>query len=238
VVGATGATGRHLVAQLLARGAAVKAVVRDPSRLGDSQGHPRLTVLEGAVADVDAAHFDAWLADCDAAASCLGHNLSFRGLLGPPYRLVANATARIRDAFRRRDSGPPARFVLMNTAGIRNRNLDEPIGVGQQVVLGLLRALLPPHADNEAALENLRGHVPPDDPCLEWVSVRPDNLIDADAVSPYTLHPSPTRSAIFDPGKTSRINVAHFMAELLTDDAAWSRWKGQMPVIYNQTDPV
>lgn len=35
-------------------------------------------------------------------------------------------------------------------------------------------------------------------------------------------------------GETSRINVAHFMADLITDDGLWSRWKGQMPVIYNQ----
>jgi hypothetical protein len=26
-------------------------------------------------------------------------------------------------------------------------------------------------------------------------------------------------------------NVAHFMCELATDDAAWQRWRGRMPVI-------
>jgi hypothetical protein len=29
--------------------------------------------------------------------------------------------------------------------------------------------------------------------------------------------PSPTRSAIFDAGQTNRINVAHFVASLVTD---------------------
>jgi hypothetical protein len=42
-------------------------------------------------------------------------------------------------------------------------------------------------------------------------------------------------SALFDPGKSSRINVGHFMAGLMTDDALWHKWKGQMPVIYNKT---
>ncbi len=28
-------------------------------------------------------------------------------------------------------------------------------------------------------------------------------------------------------------NVAHFMCELATDEAAWQRWKGCMPVIVN-----
>jgi hypothetical protein len=69
--------------------------------------------------------------------------------------------------------------------------------------------------------------------CVEWVAVRPDSLIDDDVVSKYEIHPSPTRSAIFNSGKTSRINVGHFMAELMTDDAVWSAWKGKTPVIYN-----
>jgi nucleoside-diphosphate-sugar epimerase len=50
---------------------------------------------------------------------------------------------------------------------------------------------------------------------------------------------SPTRSPIFEVGSTSRINVAHCMAELLTGEALWRTWKGRMPVIYNpaQADP-
>ena len=68
---------------------------------------------------------------------------------------------------------------------------------------------------------------------IEWTAVRPDGLIDEKTVSKYTLHPSPTRSAIFNAGKISRINVAHFMADLITDNNTWNKWKGQMPVIYN-----
>ncbi|QEH42917.1 hypothetical protein FW415_19405 [Chitinophaga sp. XS-30] len=70
---------------------------------------------------------------------------------------------------------------------------------------------------------------------VEWVAVRPDSLFDEEEVSGYSLHASPTRDAIFNPGKTSRINVAHFMATLLTDDNTWKMWQGQMPVIYNVT---
>lgn len=65
--------------------------------------------------------------------------------------------------------------------------------------------------------------------------VRPDTLTNENGVTEYEGHPSPTRSAIFDPGKTSRVNVAHFMAGLIAADDAWRRWKGQMPVIYNKT---
>ena len=68
---------------------------------------------------------------------------------------------------------------------------------------------------------------------IEWTAVRPDSLIDEDNVTEYEVHPSQIRSAIFDAGRTSRINVGHFMADLITDDNIWNKWKGQMPVIYN-----
>lgn len=64
--------------------------------------------------------------------------------------------------------------------------------------------------------------------------MRPDGLIDEETVTDYDLHPSPIRSAISDPGKTSRINVAHFIADLIAEPETWNRWKGQMPVIYNR----
>ena len=111
--------------------------------------------------------------------------------------------------------------------------MDEPISFGQKIVIGLLRALLPPHADNEAAAEYLRVQVGPENESVQWVVVRPDGLTNEDQVTPYTLHASPTRSAIFDAGKTSRINVAHFMSALILDDGIWQQWHAQMPVIYN-----
>ncbi len=54
-------------------------------------------------------------------------------------------------------------------------------------------------------------------------------LLDDDEVTPYVTHPSPVRSAIFDAGETSRINVAHFMIALITEGPLWDQWKGQMP---------
>jgi hypothetical protein len=63
----------------------------------------------------------------------------------------------------------------------------------------------------------------------------PDSLKDENEVAAYEVHPSPTRSAIFNPGVTSRINVAHFMADLMIGGDLWGKWKGQMPVIYNKT---
>jgi hypothetical protein len=121
----------------------------------------------------------------------------------------------------------------MNTAGNSNRDLNEMVSFGERFVIGLLRLLVPPHVDNEQAADYLRTQIGQDDGTIEWAAVRPDSLLDRDQVSEYEVHPSPIRSAIFDPGSTSRINVAHFMARLIAEENAWAKWKGQMPVIYN-----
>jgi uncharacterized protein YbjT (DUF2867 family) len=237
IVGATGATGRLLVSQLLDRDQKVRAVARTPSKLGeDMLRHPNLSVVEASISDMSDRDLVELVSGCHAAASCLGHSLTFKGLFGPPRRLVTDATRRICEALRDGGAHEPAKFVLMNTAGNSNRDLSEEISLAQKSVIALLRLLLPPHADNEQAADYLRREVGQADPRIEWVAVRPDGLIDAEAVSAYSLHPSPVRSAIFDAGTTSRVNVAHFMADLITEPEVWSRWTGQMPVIYNEAD--
>jgi len=235
VVGASGATGRLLVEQLLRRGQNVKAIVRSPDKLPNAvREHPNLSLIHSSILDLSDAEIAEHVKGCDAIASCLGHNLTFKGIFGRPRRLVTDATRRLCYAIKASDSEEPTKFVLMNTTGNRNRDLNEPISFAQRCVIGLLRLCLPPHVDNEEAADFLRTKIGQNDPAVEWVAVRPDGLIDEGAVTDYELHPSPTRSAIFDAGKTSRINVGHFMADLITDDSVWTEWKGRMPVIYNR----
>ena len=126
----------------------------------------------------------------------------------------------------------------MNTTGNTNRDINEPISFGQKCVIGLLRLLLPPHVDNENAADYLRTQIGQNNKFIEWAAVRPDNLINEDHVTDYEIHPSPIRSAIFDAGKTSRINVGNFMANLISNTVLWNMWKGQMPVIYNKASLI
>jgi hypothetical protein len=63
--------------------------------------------------------------------------------------------------------------------------------------------------------------------------VRPDTLINQEQETKYEVYEALTRSPLFNPGKTSRINVSHFIAELLTDDELWKKWNNKMPVLYN-----
>lgn len=234
VVGASGATGRLLVEQLLNRGQHVKAIVRSTSTLPQSiRSHDHLAVIEASLLDLDDTEMINHVRGCAAVASCLGHNLTFKGVYGHPRRLVTDATHRLCHAIKASNAEGPTKFVLMNTTGNRNRDLDEPISFSQKCVIGLIRLLVPPHADNEMAADYLRTQMGQNDRHIQWAAVQPDTLIDEDQVTAYELHPSPTRSAIFNAGSTSRINVAHFMADLMTDDDIWSAWKGKMPVIYN-----
>lgn len=234
IVGATGATGRHLTKELLNRGQNVRVIVRSPERLLEAvRGHENLEVITASLLELSDAELAQYVQGCDAVASCLGHNMTFQGMFGEPRKLVTDAVRRLCAAVRPNAPDKPVKYVLMNTTGNRNRDLDEPITFGERIVTGLLRMFLPPHVDNEQAADFLRTGIGQSDPLIEWVAVRPDSLIDADEVSAYEVHPSPIRSAIFDSGQTSRINVGHFMAALITEDEVWQQWKGQMPVIYN-----
>lgn len=235
VVGASGATGRLLVEQLLNRGQDVKAIVRSAGKLPeDLEKHNNLTRIYASVLDLSDAEMVQYVNGCDAVASCLGHNMSFKGVYGHPRRLVTDATRRLCSAIKSNNPGQPVRFVLMNTTGNSNRDIPERVSFSQKWVIGLIRLLLPPHLDNEKAADYLRTKIDQNDGAIGWVAVRPDSLIDKSEVSEYDVYPSPIRSAIFDAGRTSRINVGSFMADLITDDDTWNRWKGQMPVIYNK----
>ncbi len=237
VLGANGATGRLLVSQLLDRHQEVRAIVRSLEKLPETiRAHSGLTVVQATLLELDDAGISELVDDCDAIACCLGHNASIKGVFGPPYRLVTQATRRVCEAVMARRPDNPIRYLLMNTAVNSNRDIREQLSLTHQSLIRLMRVLLPPHVDNEQAADYLRNQIGQENDMLEWCAVRPDTLLDEETVSQYVVHPSPVRSAIFDPGKTSRINVAHFMADLLTDDALWNQWKGRMPVIYNRPE--
>ena len=236
VVGASGATGRQLVEQLLNRGQNVKVIVRSPEKLPDSwKSNKRFFIISASILELDDKEMAEYVNGCQAVASCLGHTVSWKGIYGKPRRLVTDATRRLTNSINVNRPKEPIKYILMNTTGNRNRDLNEPISFGQRCVIGLLRLLLPPHVDNEKAADYLRTKIGQNDQFIEWVAVRPDSLVNEEDVTEYELYPSPIRSAIFNPGKTDRINVGHFMADLITNYDAWNSWKGQMPVIYNKS---
>lgn len=235
VVGASGATGRLLVKQLLDRGHEVRIIVRSIENLQEAiASYDKLSVIQANLLDLNDSEIAQHINGCDALASCLGHNLSFKGIFGSPRRLVTNATRRLCSAIKANNPKKQVKYVLMNTAGNSNRDLIEHISFNQKIVIGLLRLMLPPHVDNENAADFLRIQIGQNDEAIEWAVVRPDGLIDETDVTEFTVHLSPTRSAIFNAGTTSRINVGCFMADLICNHDTWNKWKKKMPVIYNK----
>lgn len=235
VVGASGATGRLLVDSLVKNGQEVKVMVRPSSGIPDSwKRENKISIIHAHINELSIKEMAGYTKDCQAVACCLGHNMNLKGLFGKPKRLVADAIQLLCRAIQKDPYTRPVKLVLMNTAGNRNRDLKESVSIPDKIVIGLIRALLPPHSDNEAAADYLRVKIGQKNPLIEWVVLRPDSLIDLPAPSPYGLYPSPTRSAIFNPGKTSRINVANAMMRLITEHDSWLKWKGRMPVIYNE----
>jgi len=236
VVGASGATGRHLVEQLLNRGQKVKIVVRSPNNLPEViKNHKKLSIVHNSILNLRDNDMTQLVKDCDAVASCLGHNMTFKGILGHPRRLVTDATSRLCNAIKVNKAKKPIKYVLMNTIANSNRDLSEPVIFKEKLFTALLRLMMPPHVDNESAADYLRITIGQNDKNIEWAAVRPSGLIDENNVSGYDVYATRTGKAIFDSGKISRINVGHFMADLITEDIIWNKWKGQMPVLYNQS---
>lgn len=234
VVGASGATGRLLVEQLLSQGQQVKIIVRSIDKLpGLWKQQEQLTITEASLLDMTDVQLFEQVKGCLAVVSCLGHNLTLKGMFGHPRRLVTDGIQRLCHAIEKTTPDVPVKYILMNTTGNQNKQAGELISSAQSVVIGLIRHLIPPHADNEEAAAYLQLNFGANQTAIEWTAVRPDSLIDEESVTEYKAHRSPIRSAIFDSGKTSRINVAHFMSQLIIDVDIWKKWKGQMPVIYN-----
>jgi nucleoside-diphosphate-sugar epimerase len=236
LLGATGRTGRRVLQQLLERGVPVRAIVRSAERLpAGVADDPLLMVAEADLATLPGEELRRLLAGCDAVVSCLGHKVSLSGVFGPPRDLVARTVERLCDAANALRPAAPVRLVLMSSVSVnRPARADARRGGGERAFAWLLRALLPPARDNQRAADFLALEVGAAAPFVEWVVVRPDSLVDGE-VSTYRTHDGIV-SSLFRADGTRRANVAHFMAELVTDTAIWRRWRGQMPVIVD--DPA
>ena len=230
VVGASGATGKLVVAELLQRNVEVISIVRVAGALVDTVGRPpNYCEIVANIAELTEQELASHLVGCGVVISCLGHKPSFEGIFGEPRLLVTETIKKVASALESIAPDDKLKIILMNSTGNSNRDIPEKPPFSQRVVISILRMLLPPHVDNEQAADFFRTTIGQDHQRLEWVAVRPDRLTNESKVTAYTTYPSPIRNAIFDSGLTSRENVAN----LATDPDLWAVWRGKMPVIYN-----
>lgn len=233
VLGATGATGSLVVRQLINKNVNVKAVIRSTSnKLNNLSDNECLETVDGNISEFDLNKNIELINDCDAVVCCLGHNINFKGIFGKPRMLVSDSVKNICNAIER-SKKEKVKLILMNTTANTNIKLNENYSAKDRIVLSLLKLFLPPHKDNVEAASYLAKVIGENNSKIEWLAVRPDALIDEENVSEYEIVDSPKRSPVFNAGKTSRINAANFMVELLLDESLWNKWKFKMPVIYN-----
>jgi nucleoside-diphosphate-sugar epimerase len=234
VVGATGMTGRRLVEQLLGKNYKVRIIVRSSHKLtADIVENPNTMTIEASVLDLTDEEVTEHVMDCDAVVSCLGHVMDFKGIFGEPKKLCTDATRNLCNSLEKHSLPKPTKFILMNTVGVQNPDLEEKRNWFERGLLTLLHHTLPPHRDNETAAEYLHKTVGKENKSIEWCCVRPDSLINAE-VSPYDITESPT-TGIINGRPTARSNVAHFMTDLIENEELWNTWKFRMPVIMNSS---
>ena len=171
--------------------------------------------------------------NCNVFISCLGHNVSLKGMFGKPRYLVFDALRNLNESLKN-SSNEKVKIILMSTTAYTNTLSKEKNSIGERIIFSLLEFLLPPHRDNIKTANYLINEIGKQNEKIEWVAVRPDTLINHDVESSYEIFDSPVRSPIFNAGKTSRINVSHFFAELVNDDKIWEKWLFKTPVIYNK----
>lgn len=155
VVGATGGTGKQLVAQALERGYEVTAFVRNPSRL--DLEHARLSVAHGDVLDRDS--LDAAVGGHDAVVSALGHKRFFY-----PNRILSRGTINLLQAMRQHDV---KRFICQTSLGIG----DSAGRMGVYYTFFVIPVILPFYFWDKTRQERAIAKSDRD-----WVIVRPGRL--------------------------------------------------------------
>ncbi len=195
-MGATGGTGRELVAQALARGYSVTALVRSASRL--EVEHPRTTVLEGDV--LDAAAVDTAVGGQEAVLSALGHKRFFY-----PTRILSAGTRNILRAMEARDA---PRLVCATALGIG----DSAGQMGLYYSLFTIPAILPFYFWDKTRQERAIAAS-----AVEWVIVRPGVLTNGEKLG--RLRHGRGIGSLLWTVRISRADVAAFMLDQLESDA-------------------
>jgi putative NADH-flavin reductase len=195
IVGATGGTGRQLVAQALERGHEVTALVRNRSALGIE--HPRLRVTRGDV--LDYASVEAAVQGQQAVLSALGHKRFFQ-----PTRILSEGT---RNLLRAMESGGVRRFVCETSLGIG----DSAGRMGLYYTFFVIPIILPFYFWDKARQEQAIAQSD-----VSWVIVRPGVLTDGARRGRYR-HGRRVGSFLRTV-RISRADVADFMLNQLTDN--------------------
>jgi putative NADH-flavin reductase len=200
VLGATGGTGKAVVAQALALGHEVTVFVRDPNRLESNRG--RLRVLVGDVTDAGDA-IRAATRDQDAVVSALGlgRSLTSHGLIARSIPIIVRAM----------EADSVRRLIFMSAYGVGATYRDTPL-LPRILTRTLLKDM---YADKNAGEDELRRI----GDGIDWTIVYPVTLTDGPETGRFRFG---ERLDLRGLPKIARADVAQFMLTQL-DDATYSR---------------
>ena len=120
ILGASGKTGKLVVQQLVKKDIQVRIVVRASATIPEYfTNDKRIEITKGNVNDFDIAKITELVKDCDSVICCLGHNISLKGILGPPHKLVYNTVVKIIEAIHSLKLNQ--KFILMSTTAYTNK---------------------------------------------------------------------------------------------------------------------
>ena len=192
--GATGRTGRHVLAQALEVGHSVRALARRPEAL---DAHERLTVVAGDVRDRDAVRET--VRGSDAVVSVFGQ------VKGSPPSLQTEGTQAIVDAMAEQGI---RRIISLSGGGLPAEEHDQP-KMPDRIIRWLLRRLSP------AVLDDAIGHLAVLRASgLDWTVVRGPRLTDAPATGSYRVGWVGVNAST----QIARADLARFILTQLDDD--------------------
>lgn len=189
VLGATGGTGQHVVADALQKGHFVTALVRDPRRIAVASD--RLRVLQGDVVTDDAALSEA-VRGQDVVISTLGRAKSFK-----PQGLIAKSAPRIVSAMKAQSV---RRLIFLSAFGVGDTVRDAPL-LPRLFIRLLLKDI---YRDKEAGEDAILSSG------LDWTLVYPTGLTDGPPAGEYRVG---ERLALRGLPRISRQDVAAFLVQ-------------------------
>jgi putative NADH-flavin reductase len=195
IFGASGATGRWLIAQALGRGHSVTAFVRDPSRLDGLPSEVR--VAQGDVADAKSVARS--LVGQDGVLCALG--------AATPLRRDATLVEGVRHIVRAMEEHRVPRLVYLSFLGVAEgrRQLST---LGRYLVAPLLmRNVVADHEAKESVIQATT---------LDWIIVRPPRLTDGPRRGVYRAGLSIRARSIVP--RISRADLADFILRQLVED--------------------
>lgn len=196
IIGATGGTGRQLVAQALERGFSVTVLVRNTAKMDIE--HPQLKILQGNV--LDSATVDAAVQGQDAVVSALGHKQFFR-----PTRILSEGTRTILQAMEKHNV---KRFVCETSLGIGS----SAGRMGLYYTFFTIPVILPFYFWDKTRQEKLIA-----ESAADWVIVRPGVL--TNRKKRIKIRHGADIGNFITTVNISRADVAAFMLDQLTDDS-------------------